>query len=712
MNALIALAVWCQPHGPVTILTTQHRRPASFSSLPPSSSPQSPIPRNSDNGTPPPTIDSSSSTISSNSSTNPSLLDPTSVSSNSATQGTDQVPTPDQRKIRRAANQHHHNSPSTNSAGMRPVSTQSGLMSPSTSTHSMNSSSNACECQFSIPSGEKSLHSVDPANSALSYISQAVPVDPNLFAPIRMACIRSLNSETYCGREGSVFFGDGMNGYVLSYMFTVHDAQSRGQRVKYTIMTMMTDRVYLVASMEYLISQFQRIAANLQAMASALSPPQQSPATRSMSYSSSHHRGSIMPENAPTRRGRPLTDVLAKPDIFVQLHAAFVCVLSNCSQRLMERHIQGRPKVMIKICLNFMSTTFRPILTRNDRTNMEQVFDDAGQSILFTGEDSDCDAKTEIIDSLRELRRVLGRHKFDRLIWNCVVGNQVIVRGEETRIVKEAIVLLEDILPKACCTVHFGSQYEPTYECNILGLERSTAIPPDMDPQSFILLDICKTTFEHAFPSPSTFQSGDQLNGADNPMAQCYQANWSNDKLKGEAMTLPALLENIDISGVKSDVTLEVGATPPTPPTSASGTLYSPASGFKAQRRIYLLQAGEEPPEISSSLQSTNLSEKNGLGKELGGRRIQSNADRLYIETMNSILDLRLPRVMETARLSLLRDEWTSKSIQFYNLHRAGHASDESVVERFLQSMVVDKRDLKILRNFAKCARSQKFGRG
>jgi hypothetical protein len=49
--------------------------------------------------------------------------------------------------------------------------------------------------------------------------------------------------------------------------------------------------------------------------------------------------------DGPTRRGRPLTDVLAKPDIFVQLHAAFVSVLSNCSRRLTERHIQGRPIV-------------------------------------------------------------------------------------------------------------------------------------------------------------------------------------------------------------------------------------------------------------------------------------------------------------------------------------------------------------------------------
>ncbi|KAF9555915.1 hypothetical protein BGW38_009213 [Lunasporangiospora selenospora] len=36
-------------------------------------------------------------------------------------------------------------------------------------------------------------------------------------------------------------------------MFTVYDAQSRGHRIKYTVMTMMTDRVYLVANMDYLI---------------------------------------------------------------------------------------------------------------------------------------------------------------------------------------------------------------------------------------------------------------------------------------------------------------------------------------------------------------------------------------------------------------------------------------------------------------------------
>lgn len=47
------------------------------------------------------------------------------------------------------------------------------------------------------------------------------------------------------------------------------------------------------------------------------------------------------------------------------------------------------------------------------------------------------------VDSLRELRRVLGPQKFNCLIWNSLVGNQVIIRGEEPRIVVEIVRSLE-----------------------------------------------------------------------------------------------------------------------------------------------------------------------------------------------------------------------------------------------------------------------------
>ncbi|KAF9914282.1 hypothetical protein BX616_008605 [Lobosporangium transversale] len=708
MNALIALAVWCQPHGPVTILTTQHRRPPSSSPCNGTSSSRNTRTTNADNGnaannssdtpslpslphnisiaqpialledhpssvhnkgTLPPTSTSTSSFDSQTALVNSS----NSVSVTGATTGTNPLPPLETKKSRRSIHQSSLNGSCQVSIANRPSSAHPALNS--------SSNSNPCECQFSIPSGEKSLHSVDPINHELSYISQPIPVDASLFAPIRIACIRSLNSETYCGREGSVFFGDGVNGYVLSYMFTVYDAQSRGHRVKYTIMTMMTDRVYLVASMEYLISQFQVIASNLQSMANALCPPHQSSATRSLSYSSSHHRGSIMPENAPTKRGRPLTDVLAKPDIFVQLHAAFVSVLSSCSRRLTERYIQGRP-----------ISDPHPY----EKINERQSSDNGHQSI--------------IIESLRDLRRALGPQQFNRLIWNSVVGNQVIVRGEEPSVVHDIIRLLEGILPKDCCTVILdGSCYEPSYACNILGLHRSIPIPTDLDPQDFILLDICTNPLGHDIPTPPTSLPVDtrRKNGSED-MSPVYQADWSNATLVSDIKDLSVHMEKVVAvtEGKPSNGSIDHTQ----PPTSLPSNLHSPKGGALWQTRKYLLQAGEEPPE---TLYLDNFKDTNG--KDTLGRRTlspQKHPCLLYIDTLNGILDYKLPRTIESRRLIVLRDEWVSKSIQFHNLYKTGKASDESVVEAFLQSMRVDKRDLKILRFFTRCAKSnslQKF---
>ncbi|KAF9148548.1 hypothetical protein BG015_009717 [Linnemannia schmuckeri] len=763
MNALIALAVWCQPHGPVTILTTQHRRPLSSRintttttseknnnnnnsisnttsrttdktdptihthhhhtprlvvnpSAHPSDDPPSLLLSNSsnnNNGQSNSNHSNSSGGDKSTSTSNSSLDATTAATSTTTTTTTTSATTApgtlEQKRLRRSLNQ--PSNPATLSPGGGVNGNGSGNGSgsgsscsngngnggngsrstgPSPSNQPMSSSTNtsSCECQFSIPSGEKSLHSVDPANSELSYISQPVPVDTSLFAPIRIACIRSLNSETYCGREGSVFFGDGVNGYVLSYMFTVFDAQSRGHRVKYTIMTMMTDRVYLVASMEYLISQFQVIASNLQSMANALCPQVQSPAPRSMSYSSSSRRGTIMPENAPTKRGRPLTDVLAKPDIFVQLHAAFVSVLSHCSQRLTERYIQGRP--------------------HNECTLLER------NQAWETGENSNGENEAQTIESLRELRRVLGRRRFNRLIWNSLVGNQVIIRGEESKIVREVIRSLEDILPKDCCTIIMdGSSYEPSYACNILGLDRSIPIPPDMDPQDFILLDICTESLSQPIPTPPTSLPANHKKSQSDPHTHIYQADWSTTTLVADLKEMATALEKIpvDAKGPNGQQTTESS---PRPPNSSPGLLYSPGGGFQAQRRQYLLQAGEEPPE-ALDMPETEMLVKDvippGQGQGQpglpGGRASPplKQSHPLYIETVNDILDFRMPRLIEAKRLAVLREEWISKARQFHNLYKSGFASDETVVHRFLQSMGVDQRDLKILRFFTRCAR-------
>ncbi|KAF9348395.1 hypothetical protein BGX26_000201 [Mortierella sp. AD094] len=435
-------------------------------------------------------------------------------------------------------------------------------------------------------------------------------------------------------------------------------------------MTMMTDRVYLVANMEYLISQFQVIASNLQSMANALCPPQQSPATRSLSYSSSHHRGSIMPENAPTKRGRPLTDVLAKSDIFVQLHAAFVSVLSNCSRRLTERHIQGR-------------------LVVNECTLQEQKQET---------QSSETGQQQPTINSLRELRRVLGTQHFNRLVWNSVVGNQVIVRGDNSSIVSEIIGSLEEILPKDCCTVIMeGSAYEPSYACNILGLDRSVPIPTDLDPQDFILLDICTNTLNYQNPTPpASLQADNHKKNGSVAEPQIYQADWSTATLVADMKELSTRTEK---DGLEAGDPPYIQTDLMRPPTSSPGAVDSTGTAFPAQKQKYLLQAGEEPPELLQPNSGNN-------GPDALGRKIPSLQNQqcaLYVETINEILDYKFPRILESKRLALLREEWIR---QFHNLYKTGKASDEGVVDGFLQSMRVDKRDLKILRFFTRCAKS------
>ncbi|KAF9428578.1 hypothetical protein BGZ94_001881 [Podila epigama] len=670
MNALIALAVWCQPHGPVTILTTQHRRPVSSFAT----QPHQQHPTDTHNSSPSRQHDATTNNNSATSLGQPHVNVTTSPSSSSlddpqqqqqhATTTTSstttqiQTQTLDHKKSRRAT---HQSSLGGHGTGAGAASCHSPTSRPSSGA---TSSSGPCECQFSIPSGERSLHSVDPINSELSYVSQPAPVDSSLFAPIRIACIRSLNAETYSGREGAVFFGDGLNGYVLSYMFTVYDAQSRGHRVKYTIMTMMTDRVYLVASMEYLISQFQVIASNLQAMANALYVPQQSPAARSMSYSSSHHRGSIMPENTPTKKGRPLTEVLAKPDIFVQLHAAFASVLSNCGQRLTERHIQGRP----------MTNDWCAFSADLDMTYPENEDQEA------------------TVDSLRELRRVLGLQKFNRLIWNTLVGNQVIIRGEEPRIVVEIVRSLEEILPKDCCSIILNSTtYEQSYTCNILGLDRSVAIPTDMDPNDFILLDLCLTTFTHRSSATTSLTASEHSNGngkLTNDSPSSYQADWSTTTLHGSPSDLVGGMEKMamDESTSKDGVTTNGSHVRPSIP---GGLLYS-GGGFQCQRRIYLLQAGEEPPDALNL--SENEKDKSQLQTQLQSqsRQQQETPDfPLYVETVNEILDLKLPKSIEAKRLAVLREECVSKAKQFHNLYKAGCASDEADHELEVDHLVI-----------------------
>lgn len=213
-----------------------------------------------------------------------------------------------------------------------------------------------------------------------------------------------------------------------------------------------------------------------------------------------------------------------------------------------------------------------------------------------------------------------------------------------------------------------GSSYEPSYACNILGLDRSIPIPPDMDPQDFILLDICAESLTQPIPTPPTSLPADHRKSPSGPHTHIYQADWSTTTLVADLKDMATALEKIpvDTKGLNGQQTAENS---PRPPNSSPGVLYSPGGGFQAQRRQYLLQAGEEPPEALDMLETEMLvkdvvapGQGQGQGQPgLPGGRMsppQKQSHPLYIETVNDILDFRMPRLIEAKRLAVLREEW------------------------------------------------------
>lgn len=61
-----------------------------------------------------------------------------------------------------------------------------------------------------------------PASSRICYISQAMPNDPEVFAVVRKACLRTLHCEIF---EDPIYFDDDSNGSVIGYEFNIKDCE-------------------------------------------------------------------------------------------------------------------------------------------------------------------------------------------------------------------------------------------------------------------------------------------------------------------------------------------------------------------------------------------------------------------------------------------------------------------------------------------------------
>ncbi|KAI9359058.1 vesicle coat protein [Pilaira anomala] len=242
-----------------------------------------------------------------------------------------------------------------------PLETETGPLPPirknSLSNTPQKTSSGTCAaCTAQLPlvnnghmvTEAKNLYTLDQDDASIKYIGTKAPLQNHLYKAVRLACVRSLTAEFCQGRDGPVLFGDDENGYVMSYMFKLRDSQARGEARFYSLMMLMTDRVYLISCWPFLVSAFRSMALNLQERANIVFQKEK----ENNRQQSITRRTPISSQDPFFRRKsntalRSLVDLLGVKDIYAQIQAQFSYTLKLSSRKRMEKLCMGRTESLV-----------------------------------------------------------------------------------------------------------------------------------------------------------------------------------------------------------------------------------------------------------------------------------------------------------------------------------------------------------------------------
>ena len=323
-----------------------------------------------------------------------------------------------------------------------------------------------CVACTSLQQGEPGLISID-RESHISYISRQYPEDQELYSIVRHACVRSLSCEVCPGREGPIMFGDEASGYVFSHTFFLKDSQSRGFQRWYSIICVMMDRVYLVNSWQFLITNFKNIIDELQSKADTTYRAEkvENPVTDQRLHMSATlfllNNNQFIRTRGGNQHYRSLIDLVGDKKIFQCLHKYFAWILKASGQRYCEQLVEG------------------PSLA-------DYSFMDGSDGNIKTRETG------PIVKSLRHLSRILPKDKFIQIAYHVVVGDQLIVRGKDSSTVSSVLSALKALIPSGCCRIEqYSKSYQDSWKCNFLGLPESCEIPANiLSSDLYILIDI------------------------------------------------------------------------------------------------------------------------------------------------------------------------------------------------------------------------------
>lgn len=371
--------------------------------------------------------------------------------------------------------------------------------------------SDMCEGCRSFSVGHPGYVSRD-REASVEYVSHQHPAHPQLFSIVRQACVRSLSCEVCPGREGPIFFGDEQHGFVFSHTFFIKDSLARGFQRWYSIIVVMMDRIYLINSWPFLFSAVRSLIDQLQANAlKVFESEQYGCPQRAQRMNTAFTPGAFLHQrNGSAARSLPsLTDDL---NLWASLHTSFAWLLKSCGSRLTEKLLEGAPTEDTLVQMERQAELEEDSLTWEGSEDTGRPHPHPAADVtpggrgqapvpLETGAPSEgcwgparplTPGPCPVFRSLRHMRQVLSPAAFRVLAWHVLMGNQVIWRGVNRRLIESAINVLVTMLPVGCVRkVPYSDCYEEAYRCNFLGLGADVPIPAHIAASEFcVLVDV------------------------------------------------------------------------------------------------------------------------------------------------------------------------------------------------------------------------------
>ncbi|KAI8811322.1 vesicle coat protein [Cladochytrium replicatum] len=330
--------------------------------------------------------------------------------------------------------------------------------------------------------------------TGIAYYTGRYPYIPAMYSSIRQACVRSLSYEFCPGREGPILFGDEGQGEILSYLFKIPDSQARGFQRIYALLFLNRDRSFLVASWPFLVAQMKAIAMDLRSRADRVFKMERErsgdpslglgPLSRNLSRSQEQlirRRGSQPP--------RLLSELLGSKDLFFQIHKSFTWLLKSFGIRVTEKSFNGRALIGTVAPDPPTPSILRPVTTSMPTSSTVNILSRPETSHLrFT--------------SIHQLLRAFSSHGALRsAIHQVLIGNQIVIRGDEPATVSSTLQLFQELVPHHCVSaLDFSQEYEEQWKYNFIGISRSTTLPKDLSTNHVFLIDVVPTK-----PEPKSF---------------------------------------------------------------------------------------------------------------------------------------------------------------------------------------------------------------